>query len=319
MQQYYYHAGMMPAMVTPTYMYTIYDRTQAMIQQPLMTCITPIGKVVDTPETIEELCYNRVQYILEKANDQFIYIAWSGGIDSTLVLTEFLKQAPAEQLVVMMDNHSISEYPDFYSKYIKNKLRTVPMNFYTDDPLEAAILSGIVVTGHLLDPVFGSNNYQTMPESKLNQPIENFLLDLNSSSQDLYGKLIAACPRPLENIKDLFWWLDYTLNYQSEELMWLLEIKNMVLDKNLFHFGGGEDWNNYAVSTPAEIKWPGYDFRKFKQVLKDHIYKFTKDDFYTQEKIKMPSWRHYRTQEQRIKKKAVWIDTEWRRGWLTQI
>jgi hypothetical protein len=280
-----------------------------------MQCITPIGKVVDSPKTIPELCFDRVSYLLHKATERFIYIPWSGGIDSTLVLTEFLKQAPTDQLIVMMDEHSIREYPEFYNKYIKDKLQTVQMDFYSDAPLENAILSGIVVTGHLIDPVFGSNNYQSMPEEKLSQNLDSFLKPLNPYSRDLYQKLISACPRPLENVKDLFWWLDYALNYQSEELMWLMEVKDMILGKNLFHFGSGPDWNNYAVSTPAEVKWPGYDFRKFKQVLKDQIYEFTKDEYYTKEKIKMPSWRHYRTDEQRYKKKAVWIDTNWRRGW----
>jgi hypothetical protein len=317
MAQYYYHAGMMPMMVTPTHMYSIYDRTQAMIQQPGIRCITPIGKVVDRPKTIEELCYGSVQNIIERANHQFIYVTWSGGIDSTLVLAEFLKYAPSDQLIVMMDEHSIQEYPDFYNKYIKDKLLTTPMDFYTDNPLASAIQNGIVVTGHLLDPVFGSNNFQSMPQEKLEEKLGAFLKPLNSYSRELYTKLINACPRPLENVKDLFWWIDYTLNYQSEQLMWLLEVKNMILDKNLFHFGAGTDWNNYAVSTPIEEKWDGYDFRKFKQPLKDHLYKFTKDDYYTKEKIKMPSWRHYRTDEQRHKLKAVWIDTEWRRQWLS--
>lgn len=318
MQQYYYHAGRMPMLTTPTHMYGVYDRTQAMIEEPMIKCITPIGKVVDKPKTIEELCYNSVTNIIDKANYQFIYITWSGGIDSTLVLAEFLKHCPHDQLIVMMDEHSIQEYPEFYNKYIKDKLITTRMDFYTDNPLKAAIQNGIVVTGHLLDPVFGSNNYQSMPKEKLEEKIDAFLKPLNRYSKDMYMKLIKACPREIENVKDLFWWLDYALNYQSEELMWLLEVKNMILGRNLFHFGAGEDWNNYAVSTPIEGKWEGYDFRKFKQPLKDHLHTFTKDDFYTKEKIKMPSWRHYRTDEQRFKQKAIWIDTEWRRGWQTR-
>lgn len=318
MQKFFFHAGMMPMMLTPTHMYNIYDRTQSMIKQPYMACITPVGEVVDKPKTIEELCHNRVADILRKAQERFVYLAWSGGIDSTLLVCEFLKQAPSEQLIIMMDSHSIAEYPDFYNKFIKDQLHTVPMDFYTDQPLEHAIQTGVVVTGHLIDPVFGSNNYQTMPEYKLAESVSDFLAELTPYSREMYTKLVNACPRPLENVKDLFWWLDYTLNYQSEELMWLMEVKDMVLEENLFHLGGGQDWNNYAVSTPAEIKWPGYDFRKFKQELKDHIYKFTKDEFYTREKIKMPSWRHYRTDEQRFRKKAVWIDTNWRRGWRTQ-
>jgi hypothetical protein len=264
------------------------------------------------------LCYNSVSRILKAAGENKLYIAWSGGIDSTLVLSEFLKYAPHDQLVVMMDKNSFAEYPDFYTYHIHDKLATTSMDFYTDKPLQEAIKNGVVVTGHLLDPVFGSNNYSAMPEEKLEQGIDSFLKPLNMTSRDMYKRLIAACPRSIDNVKDLFWWMDYTLNYQTEELMWLLEVEDMVLDKNLFHFGSGEDWNNYAVSTDIEVKWEGYDFRKFKQPLKDQLFKFTNDSYYTREKIKMPSWRHYRTQEQRDRLKATWIDTEWRRGWKNQ-
>lgn len=167
-----------------------------------------------------------------------------------------------------------------------------------------------------MDPVFGANIYQAIPEHKLRESVNNFLKTLNPVTQHMYKKLVNACPRHLKDVKDLFWWMDYTLNYQSEQLMWLLEVEEMILDENLLHFGAGEDWNNYAVSTPAEVKWPGYNFSNYKQVIKDHIFQFTKDDNYTKNKLKMPSWRHYRTDDQRVRDKAVWIDTTWKRGYI---
>jgi hypothetical protein len=255
---------------------------------------------------------------VQKAGSKKLVVTWSGGIDSTLVLSELLKIAPHEQIVVMMDNNSIKEYPEFYKNFIEGKLSTSQMSFYTDDPLRQALIDGVVVTGHLMDPVFGANIYQALPVEKLKQTIPEFLNTLDRRSQEMYTRLIDACPRKLENVKDFFWWLDYTLNYQSEQLMWLLEIEEMILNKNLFHFGAGRDWNNYAVSTPAEVKWSGDNFNYYKMAIKEHIQKFTKDELYTKEKIKMPSWRHYRTDDQRRRDKAIWITTDWKRGWLPQ-
>ena len=306
---------MTPMMTTPDHMYNVFDRTRAMIDIPQIEVITPIGKLCQ-PKTIEELCYNSAQNILYKAGSKKIYVTWSGGIDSTLVLSELLKVAPKDQLVVLMDKNSIDEYPEFYNKYIKDQLHTSSMSFYTDDPLRNALKDGIIVTGHLMDPVFGANVYQALPVEKLKQTIPEFLKGVDLPSQTKYMNLINACPRDIVDVKDLFWWMDYTLNYQSEQLMWLLEIEEMILDENLIHFGAGEDWNNYAVSTPAEVKWPGYDFNLYKIAIKEHIYKFTKDEYYTKEKIKMPSWRHYRTDEQRWRDKAVWITTDWKRGYM---
>lgn len=315
MTLYYHHAGYTPMMTTPDHMYNVFDRTRAMLDIPQIQCITPIGKLVK-PKTIAELCHNSATNILTKAGNRKLYVTWSGGIDSTLVLSEMIKVAPKDQIVVFMDDNSIKEYPEFYHKYIKNQLQTKQMSFYTDDPLRDALKDGVIVTGHLLDPVFGSNIYQALPKEKLNQSIADFLKGLNQYSIDRYSKLIKACPRKLESVKDFFWWTDYTLNYQSEQLMWLLEIEEMVLDTNLFHFGAGSDWNDYAVSTPAEVKWAGSDFRYYKQEVKNHIFKFTKDEYYTKEKIKMPSWRHYRTDDQRRIDKAIWVTTDWKRGYL---
>lgn len=315
--KYYHHAGYTPTMTTPDYMYNVFDRTRAMINIPQIECITPIGQLVQ-PKSIEELCHNSAANIVQKAGSKKLVVTWSGGIDSTLVLSELLKIAPHEQIVVMMDNNSIKEYPEFYKNFIEGKLSTSQMSFYTDDPLRQALIDGVVVTGHLMDPVFGANIYQALPVEKLKQTIPEFLNTLDRRSQEMYTRLIDACPRKLENVKDFFWWLDYTLNYQSEQLMWLLEIEEMILNKNLFHFGAGRDWNNYAVSTPAEVKWSGDNFNYYKMAIKEHIQKFTKDELYTKEKIKMPSWRHYRTDDQRRRDKAIWITTDWKRGWLPQ-
>ncbi len=302
-------------MTNPDYMYNVFDRTRAMIDIPEIECITPVGKLVE-PKSIEQLCFESAENILKKAESKKIVVTWSGGIDSTLALTELMKIAPKDQLVVMLNENSVKEYPEFYNKFIKDKLSMMRMSFYSDDHLRRALIDGVVVTGHLLDPVFGANIYQALPQEKLSQSIDDFLSGVDVMSKDSYNRLIEACPRPLLNVKDFFWWMDYTLNYQSEQLMWLLEIEEMVLDKNLFHFGAGDDWNNYAVSTPAEIKWPGYNFNYYKMAIKKHVQEFTGDKNYTKDKLKLPSWRKYRTDDQRWKNKAVWISTDWRRGWL---
>lgn len=304
-------------MTNPDYMYNVFDRTRSMIDIPEIECITPIGKLVE-PKSIEQLCFESASNIVKKAGTRKIVVTWSGGIDSTLALTELMKVAPHDQIVVMMNKNSVIEYPAFYNRFIKDKFSLTWMDFYTDTPLRNSLVDGVVVTGHLLDPVFGANIYQAIPVEKLNQNLKDFLNGVDIVSRQSYTRLIEACPRPLVNVKDFFWWMDYTLNYQSEQLMWLLEIEEMILDENLFHFGAGEDWNNYAVSTPAEVKWPGNNFNYYKMAIKEHVQKFTGDENYTRDKLKLPSWRKYRTDEQRWKNKAVWITTDWRRGWLSK-
>jgi len=299
----------------PVHIFHAFDRSRSMFNLPDIETITPIGQLCE-PLSIEELCYNSTRNIISKANNQKIYVTWSGGIDSTLVLCELLKQTHKDQIVVALNDNSIHEYPEFYKQYIENKLETENFDFYTDRQLRKFIKDGVVVTGHLLDPVFGHDIYRVMRPERLLQPIEQFLNICDKLSVAHYRALIKGCPQKLNNVKELFWWIDYALNYQAEQLMWLLETEDMILDKNLLHFGAGEDWNNYAVSTNSEVKFAGTDFRNYKMPLKKQLYKYTKDQDYLENKIKYPSWRNYRTYNQMMLNKPIYITTDWERGYL---
>jgi hypothetical protein len=97
-------------------------------------------------------------------------------------------------------------------------------------------------------------------------------------------------------------------------MIWLLLSEKLKLEHNLFHFCTSPDWNDYAVSTPSEIKYPGYNYTDYKLPLKQHIFEFTKDSFYLNNKQKVFSWRRYRTSEQ-WKKIPFYITTDWKRGY----
>ena len=132
-------------MRSPNFMYNVFDRSRSMLDFPEIATLSPIG-VLCEPMTINELCANSVEYIINKAQSKKIVIAWSGGIDSTLVLSELLKRVPTSQLTVMLNNNSILEYPEFYKKYIENKIDITPMNFYNDDNIVACLKDGVFVT-----------------------------------------------------------------------------------------------------------------------------------------------------------------------------
>lgn len=317
MQKYFYHVGINPTMVAPDTLYGVFDRTRTLFELPQIELYSPIGKLV-TPKSIDQLCHERVADILKKAGDRRINIAYSGGIDSTLVLAEFLKQAPHDQITVMLNEHSIDEYPHFYRQYIENKLHQIRFTFHSEQGINLALKDGIIVTGLLFDQSFGSSQYTVLPKETLKQSIEEFLRPLNKKSQETYSKLIAACPRKIENTKDLLWWVKYTLDYQNEEFLWLTEVEDLILEKNIFHFANTPDWNDYAISTPTEVKYPGYHLPNYKLPLKEQLHEFTKDDVYTAYKVKVNSWRRYRTHQQRLLHKAIYIKTDWTRGWSIQ-
>lgn len=311
--KYYYHQTIAPSMTSPEKAIFILDRSKSLFTFDNLEILTPIGELCQ-PKSIDQLCYERVHEILDAALGKKISIFWSGGIDSTLIVCEFLKYCPTDRIRIVLTENSIKEYPEFYEKYIHHKLETVEYNFYEDSVINQCLIDSVIVTGHLTDPMFGSNIYHIMPEFRLRQTIPEFIANLTEESQQYYTKLAAACPRELVDVKDLFWWMNYTLEYQGEQFWILLDTENLIINKNVFHFCDNKSWNDYAISTSAEEKWSGYNFVDYKMCLKKQIQGFTNDTYYTENKIKVASWRRYRKLKDRIKM-PLFIDTEWKRGW----
>jgi len=315
LRKYFYHLSLCPSIKNPLVIQTVIDRTKKVFDMPEIEILTPIGHLCQ-PKSIEQICYETTKGILDAAGSRKIAILWSGGIDSTMILSEFLKIAQHDQLIVLMNDNSILEYPDYYKKYIENKLETKTISFYNNNTLIECIKDGVVVSGQSMDNIFGeSHAYHTIPQWKMEQTIPEFLTGLNSFSIEHYNKIISACPRPIKNVKDLFWWISYSLNYQIEQIWTLLEIEEMILNKNLFNYCDNSGWHDYAVSTPVDVKWGDYDYRNYKMPLKKQLYEFTKDEEYTKNKIKVHSWRNYRSIPDLVKKTPLFITTDWKREW----
>jgi hypothetical protein len=301
-------------MTSPDVIYNVVDRSGSIYPQSEIAVLTPVGSVT-TPLSITDLFAARATSILRNSGDKKIFVAYSGGIDSTTVLAEFLKIAPPGKIGVLMNNNSITEYPDFYTKYINSKLEVREFSLYNSDSVDSVLADGnIIVTGAGADQAMGDTMSDALSEQHLTQTINDVLASVSKKSAELYRLLIQACPRELVDSKDLGWWRGYVLDYQNEEMVWALLSDRAIIGKNVIHFYTSVDWNNYAVSTPSEIKWPGCDLRKYKQVIKDHLQEFTHDDYYTREKIKIYSWRRYRTAEQQ-KIIPISITTDWKRGY----
>ena len=112
MKKYYYHSGINPAIHNRIKVYHAIDRTETIFNLPEIEILTPIGKLCQ-PKSIDEMCFNSARNIVEKSNNQKIFVAWSGGIDSTLALTELMKITSQDQIVILLNENSILEYPDF--------------------------------------------------------------------------------------------------------------------------------------------------------------------------------------------------------------
>lgn len=274
----------------------------------------PLPQFRPMKKTYEEICNERAQELLGRAQDLGvkIYVMYSGGIDSTLLLISLLKNASSEQkkdIIVLMTEDSISENPNFYSDHIRGKL-------HADSSTMFPYILGskhLFVAGEHNDQVFGSDLVGKLiikfGSSVINQPynrdmffkyfdekIEN--AGMTNFYLDLFERLKAAAPIDIATNFDYLWWINFSCKWQSVFMRMLTytaprNTQAMDIDyikNNYFHFYGTEDFQLWSMNNPdkkIKDKWNTY-----KWVCKDIIYKFTKDAEYRDNKIKRGSLYH---------------------------
>ena len=149
------------------------DRTET-IKIPLnIENLFPIPKFKVFNKKYENICNDRAKELLLKAGSAKLklYLSYSGGIDSTLMVVSFLKNASQEQknnITILLSEESIAENPKFYNEHIVNNLKVLPsMNF----PNIIGKKDILFVTGEHNDQLFGSDVIASFMESFGNQTI----------------------------------------------------------------------------------------------------------------------------------------------------
>lgn len=317
MKQYYFHRQLMLPLTSPSVVPFAYDRTQQVMQCPGIKCITPIGDPNGEQFTVDQLNANRAKEIIAAAKGRKIAVSWSGGIDSTTVILALMDELPASEITVLMNQKSIDEYPLFYTKYIEGKMPIITMPEYAvEDTLNQCVLDGyIIVTGEIGDQMFGSIKYlEYADQSALMEPWET-LLDGNMTvgSKEAYRKLVAACPVKMTTVKMFWWWFNYVFKYQGVLTRMMISAPDTRLNDNVFHFFDSKAWNDWALYTDQEIRYPGIDPLEYKKPLKDYILKKTDDQEYFETKGKVRSLVLYRGKLNALHA-ADTIDTDWVRG-----
>jgi hypothetical protein len=289
------------------------DRSNT-IKLPIQTrSFFPLPQMRPYTKTYDELCDGRAQQLLMRAQDRGVplCVMWSGGIDSTCVLVSLLRhasRAQKEQLVVLLSEESIDEYPEFYAKHIRGKLRRE-----SADLLPYLLGSeNLIVNGELNDQLFGSDVIVKLivhfGEEAPGEPYNHDLFvefftkmgDGNRECANLYVELIerlrAAAPIPIKTNHEMFWWVNFVLKWQGV----YMRVLTFVSERNahlvtaewmrnyyapFYNTSGFQLWSmNNALEQKVKNGW-----RSYKWPAKQLIYEFTKDAEYRDNKIKRGS------------------------------
>jgi hypothetical protein len=214
--------------------------------------------------------------------------------------------AQKRNIVVVLSEASITEYPRFYDDHIRGQIR-----------VETTALEALVGGRHLLvsgepnDQLFGYDiggfiDRYGMAAVHARYDRGMFIDFFTPGLQDaevtaffigLFERLVGAAPIPIVSNFAVFWWINFTMKWQDAYMRALsfasVHLATGVLReyvrRNYSPFYATDDFQLWSMNNPDKrIK---NDWRTYKWPCKDIIYEYTKDADYRDHKIKRRSLR----------------------------
>jgi hypothetical protein len=237
-----------------------------------------------------------------------IYLLWSGGIDSTLVLTSVLKHLPGttyENFVVVCNTASQNENPVFYHRYVQY-LPQMQFKDFCNTTLDLDKTS--ILTGEGGDQIFGhsiGNLMFTLEPDLVHKPWRSnqdilrrywhskTMPEFWDRFIEIMHQTVAASAACVETVYDFCWWVNYNFKFDSVMLRTPLVLGSRVLDQDYQKFCTKTICNPFADTrvqqwslTNGSQKKLGSWKKSFKYPAKKYIYDFDHNEFYFREKRK---------------------------------
>jgi len=298
---------------------SINDRTET-IEIPMKTtllknCALPAYRQLEKP--FEQICNDRAVELMGRAilGNRRIAVMWSGGVDSTLILTSFLKTCSKEDLkriTVLMPHDSFIENPYFYDNFVLPNFELMPANNF------AHIMGNddyFYVTGEGMDQLYGSifviEAFKIFWDSKsaINDPVteDNMIPFIQHRTQfnekdsaKLYyilTKMNNAAPIKIDTPYKFIWWNNFALKWQNTYVRSMLfshpiNRQNIKIEENYTTFFHNDDFQLWSMNT---IERDGTMIKNdsnesYKQKCKEIIYEFDGNMDYRMNKNKYGSF-----------------------------
>lgn len=289
----------------------------------------PIPTSKHTPKSFSEITNDRVNDVIgaAKGNDLPIIAYWSGGIDSTVIVSALVKHLPRdmlERVIIKMSNASYVENPYFFKNVInKNNIQYTLNTTY--DYRNAIILHGdpadaLWLGGNILGLAAEIPNAHTL---SIRSHKDIIIAELAEKTNEDYAEwfyeyIISNAEHSnfhLQTISDFYWWVIFNFNLTPMCLKHLAESSEPDLDlyfKNFIPWYVSDEYQLWSInSQPHNIKFDG-SIRSYKMPAKAYIYDLDKNQRYRDYKTKMHS--QYVTRNQAEKVMAIYNNKEIVRG-----
>ena len=251
----------------------------------------------------EEVTDRVCQFLLKNKFDRPWEVYWSGGIDSTLIVTALLKNlssADRENITIYCNYYSIIEYPNFFLDCIQPYFRTKDSTRMSFDN------KSYMINGELGDQIFSHRYTRFLYDNDLGnldwKKNPDQLISLIQQFSDnkfacwLYEGMesnIRSCNIPILDYKDWFWWLSFNFAWISIMMRDHIIFKNSIpfleyLDGtiNWYRFDEYQQWSMNNNHTGLK---EGKKARETKISSKKYINSVYPDDHYFKYKTKTDS------------------------------
>lgn len=273
---------------------------------------------VDFKKSFGEITDQRCRDLVKQYSDRPWVVMWSGGIDSTVILTSLLKNLSASELnnvVVSCNSVSVYENPQFFHNHIVKNFKTMDSSYAN----HSALLNNYyVIDGNPADLMFSGGlsvqaQHVGLDLTKSWKDCSGALIDYlgqatDATSAELFYNLMAANlhstdPRcnMVQTLADWFWWINFNWKWISDcwRALDMLELDNtgIFVDSfvNWFDSWDYQQWamtqGRYSVITDGPL------ISDYKKTSKHYIYEFDRNPYYLNFKTKCHSTAQVRGED----------------------
>lgn len=306
--------------------FNIKDYYYNIVSNKTINILPDFKTALDTEELFDRRSIELLEY---GKNYDKIYVFWSGGIDSTLILCSILKNwGSLEKLVVVLNQKSIDENPTMYEQYIKNKLVIVNTNDFFNKT-EKFNHNNLYVSGELGDPLITFDGYQNFRKlypdilnkswkTNIQKIIDYFNHDHNTNNgtyavRQVIESFTKAKIFPV-TVHDFLWWINFNWGWDVDLYLFLwsyhdinydLNIKKFV-ESNMFYYFNSVECQNWAINLIGTELTNYNNISKYP--FKKYIYDFNKDRDYFLYKEK--EFSTIKNKQMLQNKKIMAVDTD---------
>jgi hypothetical protein len=303
-------AYMFSRAVNVTTAYNRFDKTS----YPVKLLTNPVYNINPDFTTRSNLSFDDVT--IKRANELLIaskkynrtFVFYSGGIDSTTVLSAIIKYWSPNDLsciTIVLNQHSIDENPNFYHTYIKDRFTIASTNDYFNE--EKLDNNSLYVTGDLGDPLMSHDGIadfdkefpgvHSKPFRKNVDSIVKYFAHNTSKKEGIRTyievcKSLASLNYEVETVYDFLWFINFAWGWDVDiyQPLWYWRMgpntdTKRFLEENFFLWFNTKEYQDWSINTiGTDLKISG-DLDMSKYALKKFIYEFNRDSDYFKHKM----------------------------------